>query len=290
MSNENKFEHKGRVIRAEMETSATPQQAWEAWADPGKIAQWFVDRASGEAKSGGTMTWFFDNFGYVLPFKVLDAVPGELFVLKWDPPEGVSGLLEVRITREGGSTLVRLIESGFREDAKWDEEYEGTASGWQMALAILRHYLENYFGHAKQQFLVIRPTAFDYTQLRPYFLDASKLSEWLTTAGSIGNVGDACHLALRDAGKLTGLVLAVTKWEVTLSWEEIGGTLELKGFSMGPQRVLGVRCFSWTKTEGEMKQLERQLGAAVERLATVFPIPATATEAAKAKTPFEGKS
>jgi uncharacterized protein YndB with AHSA1/START domain len=290
MSNENKFEHKGRVIRAEMETSATPQQAWEAWADPEKIAQWFVDRASGEAKSGGTMTWFFDNFGYVLPFKVLDAVPGELFVLKWDPPEGISGLLEVRITREGGSTLVRLIQSGFREDAKWDEEYEGTASGWQMALAILRHYLENYLGHAKKQLLLIRPAAFDYTQLRPYFLDASKLSEWLTTAGSIGNVGDPCHLALRDAGKLTGRVLAVTKREVALSWEEIGGTLDLKGFSMGPQRVLGVRCFSWTKTAGEMKQLESQLGAAVERLASHFPILATATEGAKAKTPLEGKS
>jgi hypothetical protein len=28
------FEHKGRVLRAEIETSATPQQAWEAWADP----------------------------------------------------------------------------------------------------------------------------------------------------------------------------------------------------------------------------------------------------------------
>lgn len=44
------FEHKGRVLRAEIETSATPQQAWEAWADPEKIAHWFVDRATGEAR------------------------------------------------------------------------------------------------------------------------------------------------------------------------------------------------------------------------------------------------
>jgi uncharacterized protein YndB with AHSA1/START domain len=34
------FEHKGRVLRAEIDTSATPQQAWEAWADPEKIAHW----------------------------------------------------------------------------------------------------------------------------------------------------------------------------------------------------------------------------------------------------------
>jgi uncharacterized protein YndB with AHSA1/START domain len=50
------FERKGRMIRAEIATSATPEQAWAAWADPEKIAQWFVDRAEGEAKPGGTMT------------------------------------------------------------------------------------------------------------------------------------------------------------------------------------------------------------------------------------------
>jgi hypothetical protein len=159
-----------------------------------------------------------------------------------------------------------------------------------MALAILRHYLENHFRHAKQQLLVIHPAAFDYTQLRSYFLDASKLSEWLTTEGSIGNVGDACHLALRDAGKLTGRVLALTKWEVTLSWEEIAGTLELKGFSMGPQRLLGARCLSWKKNAAEMKLLENPLGAAVERLASLFPMPAASEEGAKARIPFERKS
>jgi uncharacterized protein YndB with AHSA1/START domain len=289
MSDDKKFDHKGKLIQMEMETSATPQQAWEAWADPGKIAQWFVDRASGEAKPGGTMTWFFDNFGYELPYKVLDAVPGELFVLKWDPPQGDSGILEVRITREGGSTRVRLINSGFHEDAKWNEEYEGVASGWQMSLAILRHYLENHFGRPKQQFLVIRPASFEYAQLRPYFLDGEKLSQWLTTAGTVGEVGDACQLTLRHGGKLTGRVLAVTKWEVALSWQEIEGTLELKGFSMGPHRVVGVRCFSWKRTSSEMKQIEGQLSAAVERLAALFPASKAAAEGAGRKSPFENK-
>jgi uncharacterized protein YndB with AHSA1/START domain len=53
MSFEKTFDHKGKLIRAEMQTSLTPEQAWEAWADPEKIAHWFVDRASGEAKPGG---------------------------------------------------------------------------------------------------------------------------------------------------------------------------------------------------------------------------------------------
>ncbi len=37
MAEEKSFDHKGRMIRDEIETSATPRQAWEAWADPEKI-------------------------------------------------------------------------------------------------------------------------------------------------------------------------------------------------------------------------------------------------------------
>jgi uncharacterized protein YndB with AHSA1/START domain len=281
MTNESKpeqFEHKGRVIRAEIETSATPQQAWEAWADPERIAQWFVDRASGEAKAGGTMTWFFDEFGYVLPYRVVGAEPGKLLVLKWEAPQGgPTGILEVTIERMGGRTLVRLVNSGFREDAAWSEEYEGVVSGWKMSLAILKHYLENHFGLAKAGFLIMRPASFAYEQLHAYFTDPAKLARWLTKSGAIGNVGEACRLELRDrdglAPTLKGRVLADTEREVTVSWEEIGGTLELKGFSMGPQRVVGVRCMSWAADPEKTQLLKQQLGSAVERLAALLPVP-----------------
>ncbi|MGB0035916.1 MAG: SRPBCC domain-containing protein [Candidatus Acidiferrales bacterium] len=290
MADEKKIEHKGRIIRAEIRTSATPQQAWEAWADPEKIAGWFVDRAKGEAKRGGNMTWYFDNFGYELPYKVVDAVPGSLFVLKWEPPQGDPGILEVRIAREGGATVVRLINSGFREDAKWSEEYEGVDSGWRMSLAILKYYLENFFGKRRTMSLIMRPASFEYHQLRDYFLDAGKLSQWLVSGGSIGKVGDACQLVLRDGRKLTGRVLEITKWEVALSWEEIRGTLELKGFSMGPQRVVGIRMMSWKLDAAGTKVMEGPLGAAVERLAALFPASALAQpEGPARKTPFEEK-
>jgi uncharacterized protein YndB with AHSA1/START domain len=291
MTDEKRFEHKGRAIRADIRTSATPQQAWEAWADPEKISGWFVDRASGEGTTGGTMTWFFDSFGYVLPYKVVESIPGQLFVLKWEPRQGNVGILEIQIAREGGETVVRLINSGFREDAQWDEEYEGTVSGWRMALALLKEYLENYFGRGKKTLLIIRPAAFTYQQLREYFVDSSKLAQWLSTSGSIGEAGDPCKLALREVGMLTGRVLAVTGWEVALSWKEIGGTLELKGFAMGPQRLLGVRVMSWALDEAGAKQLEGQLGPSVERLASLFPATAAAAGAGaeQRKESFEKK-
>jgi uncharacterized protein YndB with AHSA1/START domain len=265
------FEHKRRMIRAEIATSATPERAWEAWADPEKIAQWFVDRATGEAKPGGTMTWFFEKFGYVLPNIIVDAVPGKLIVFKWDTPEGIPRILEVRIVREGGATTVRLINSGFREEAAWDEEYEGVNSGWKMALGILKFYLENYFAHAKSAMLIIRPAGVDYEEVLKYFLEAAKLAKWLTTAGSIGKVDERCDLQLRDAGKLTGRVLAITGREATVSWAEIDGVLELKAFSMGPHRVVCLRGYSWGLNAEDMAAIEQKLQRSVERLAALFP-------------------
>jgi uncharacterized protein YndB with AHSA1/START domain len=276
MAEEKKFEHEGALIQAEMETTATPQQAWEAWADAEKIAQWFVDRAMGEAKPGGTMTWFFDYFGLELPYEVVDAVPGKLFVLKWNPPHGDKGILEVRIERHAGVTLVRLINSGFRDDAEWKDEYEGVVSGWKMSLAILKYYLENHFARKKTGSLVMRPASFRYEQLLPYFLEAPKLAKWFARSGAIGKPGDRVHLDLRDAGKLTGRALTITDREVTVSWEEIGGTLELKAFKAGPQRMVGLRTMSWKLDANEMKALESQLTKAVERLAALFPASAAA--------------
>jgi uncharacterized protein YndB with AHSA1/START domain len=273
------FEHKGRMIRAEVNASATPEQAWEAWADPEKIAQWFVDRATGEAKRGGTMTWFFDKFGYVLPYEILDAVPGELIVYKWEPPEGFPGILEVRIAREGGATAVRVIQSGFREGAEWDDEYEGVSSGWKIALGILKFYLENHFARGKTMTFVFRPAKFAYEQVLKYFLEPAKLAEWLTVSGAIGKAGEKCELELRDAGKLTGRVLTITDREVMLSWDEVGGVLELKAFPMGPRRVVGVRVMSWGLNAEEMAQLKKKMSAAVERLAALFPAGAAAGDA-----------
>jgi hypothetical protein len=188
----------------------------------------------------------------------------------------------VRIASEGGETVVRLVNSGFREGAQWNEEYEGVDSGWRMSLSILKEYLEHYFGQAKKTEMVLRPAVFEYSRIRDYFAAAPKLAQWLTAAGQgspsggIGKVGDTCRLALREGGAVTGRVLQITKSEVALSWDEIGGTLELKAFSMGPQRMLGLRMTSWKLDADQLKRAAAQLEPAVARLAAFFPAAAAA--------------
>src|SRR5690606_23746181 len=40
--------HVGRVVRKEIEITADAARVYEAWADPERIATWFVDRAEGD--------------------------------------------------------------------------------------------------------------------------------------------------------------------------------------------------------------------------------------------------
>ena len=273
MSEKKQIEHRGRSIHAEVRITATPQQTWEAWADPEKIAQWFVDRATGEPKVGTTFTWFFDKFQYVMPFEVIEAVPGERFVLRWsDKSSGrPPGIVDVTIAREGGVTVLRLVNSGFQEGAAWEEEYQGTVSGWQTALALLKLYLENYFGKPKTTIMALRPASYRYEQLLPFFTTPEGLGEWLTRSGAVGKPGDRCELVLKDDGSVTGRVLAVTRHEVALSWEETHGALELKGFQMGPAgRMICVRVTSWGLDAARAAEIEQRMGTALERLAAVL--------------------
>ena len=262
--------HERRTIRDEIKTSATPQQAWEAWADPGKISQWFVDRAEGKAEAGADIKWYFDKFNLELPYKVLEAVPGERYAIYWQGPMPPPGILEVIIEREGGETLIRLVQSGFREGAEFNEEYEGVRSGWHNALGILREYVEKYFGEPRATVLVMQPSQFEYAQVARYFREAELLAKWLTTSGAIGDEGEACRLLLRSGAFVTGRVIARTGHEVAVSWPEERATLELKSFSMGPQRVIGIRVLGWRMKAERASEIEKEMAEAVERLAAAL--------------------
>ncbi|MGA2595209.1 MAG: SRPBCC domain-containing protein [Bryobacteraceae bacterium] len=265
-------EIKGRTIRAEIRTSATPQQVWEAWTDPEKLAHWFTDKASGEARPGNTMTWFFDKFNYTIPYQILEALPPERLSMLFHSPAGDPGILEITIEHAGGETVMRLVNSGFRDGAEWDDEFEGTNSGWQMAVAVLQHYLENYFGEPRSSFLAMRPAEFRYEQLGPFFREASGLSRWLAVSATQDADG-RYNLVFHDGSRLNGLILATTRREVALSWPEIRGVLELKAFGLGPgTKVLGVRGCGWSLDPARAAAIETQMAAALERLAAALAL------------------
>ena len=259
-----------RTISCEMRTSAPPEHAFAAWAEPDRIAHWFVDRAFGDVRPGGVMTWVFEKFGYEIPYPVLEVSPPEKLVLGGDVPGGPSFRLEITIAREGGQTVVRLFNSGFRDGAQWDEEYQGVSSGWRMSLAILRHYLEAHYGTPKRSVLVLRPATFDYATVLSWFTDPAKLSRWLTRSGAVGAPGERAELVLQSGATVRGTVLDVTRQEAAVSWDDENLALELKAFSMGPQRMVALRATGWGVSDERMAALEIELDAAVGRLAELI--------------------
>ena len=271
--------HHGRAVRKEIEIDASPEAVWDAWAKPDEIARWFVDRAEGEMAVGATVTWVFERFGYRLPIEVYDAEPGRYLAFGGEVPGRSPALQEVLIRRAGGTTVLRLVNSGFLEGAEWDEEFEGVDSGWELALATLKRYLERYRGRDREHHLALRPAgAFAYEALAPLYTTRAGLESWLAEA-RLGaeplEPGTGVRLELGGGLILDGEVLARSAWEVLLSWPEIDGVLGLKGFRFGEGRAVALALSAWPlpgspadeRRAAATSLLEAAAGRLAERLA-----------------------
>jgi uncharacterized protein YndB with AHSA1/START domain len=239
--------HQGGTVELELRTSATPEQIWNAWADPSRISQWFADSAEGWATKGREVTWIFDEFGYRLPYHVIESMPEECVVFGGQLPGRMPFMLEVTIRRAGGETIVRLVNSGFMVDAdgSFDEEYEGIASGWQLALAMLKYYAEHHYGVDKQQFLLMREAEFDLTRLPFWYTRPELLNRWLTTSALVGAAGERCLLHLQNGPVIDGVVAGITRREAGFIWSSANAMVELKGWSAGPRKLLAIRVTGW---------------------------------------------
>lgn len=256
------------VIRVEGRTAAPAERVWAAWTEPARIAEWFVDSASGEVVEGGTFTWVWEKFGYVVAQRVVEVEAGRRVVLETEA-RGRAQRLEIRIVQEAGETVVRLVHSGFGRDAGWEEEYACTKSGWVLALGLMDHYARRRWAEPRTEVLVLRPARFEYADLLPLYRTEAGLARWLTRAGAPGGVGERHALELRDGSRASGVTIAQTTWESALEWDEARGTLELKAFAAGPgARMLGVRFSGWSLGAEAAAGVERALVPAVERLVT----------------------
>lgn len=266
--------HVGPVVRKEISIDATPEEVWEAWAEPEGIARWFVDRAEGRMEAGATVTWIFETFGYRLPIEVYEAVRGRALVFGGEPPGRPPALQEVHVRQEGGSTVLRLANSGFLED---DEEgFAGVESGWEMALATLKHQLERYPGRSRLHHFAMRPARFEYEDVVPLFTTPEGLGRWLAPGAELSPApaepGSRVKVPASEelpAG-LRGEVLARTPWEVLLSWPELDAVLGLKAFKMGEDRAVALDLSAWPDEGAETgvgEDVRAALDRAVERLA-----------------------
>jgi uncharacterized protein YndB with AHSA1/START domain len=243
-------QHRGRIIETSIRMKTTPMRVWEAWADPQQIANWFVDRAEGEGRAGNTVKWFFDTFGYVMDIPIVESEPGRTFVTAGDDgPDGMPYLMEITIAKDGGDTVMTLVNSGFSEDPKKDETYQGTVSGWAHALTTMKVWLEQFPLRARHHDLVVRTVPHTTAQLRPFYATPEGRARWMPP--------DVPH---------TGTVLCDSGPEVLLSLPGVDGIVALKSFAMGPQRMIGMDLSVWPEAGARPEDAKARLNRALDRL------------------------
>jgi uncharacterized protein YndB with AHSA1/START domain len=146
-----------RIIDLSVEVPGTPEQAWQAIATGPGITAWFVPHQVQERQGGTVRMDFGPGFGEALAR-----------VTAWEPPhrvvfssEGDRALAYEWLVeaRDGGTCLVRLVNSGFGPGADWDADYDGLSSGWRIFLQNLRLHLTHFPGQPARAMIPTRIVA-----------------------------------------------------------------------------------------------------------------------------------
>lgn len=144
-------ESTGRSIETSVRIDAPISAVWKALTCAEELVNWFPNEARIVPGAGGSiwMKWT-DDMQWETPIEAWEP-ERRLGLIYCEPNEHVPLRVCVEYTLEGdgGSTVLRLVHSGFSNDAAWDGLYDGTVRGWDAALATLRVYLEEHRGEAR---------------------------------------------------------------------------------------------------------------------------------------------
>ena len=142
-----------RRVEHEVTVAASPQDAWEAWVDPGRVVNFLGAEARIDLRIGGRYEILFlldapEGQRGAEGCRLLAYLPGEMLAFSWNAPPH---LPEIRllhtwvvVTFRGppeGPTRVRLVQTGFGEGPVWDEDVAYFTAAWGRVLGGLRDYL-----------------------------------------------------------------------------------------------------------------------------------------------------
>ena len=150
-----------RSLQVEVEVPGTPEEVWQAIATGPGISSWFVPTEF-EVKDGKPSAVTL-NFG--------PGMESRSVVTAWDPPRmwaaqgegwggspGIADEWSVE-ARAGGVCIVRIVHSLFASTDDWDNQLEGTESGWPGFFRILRIYLTHFRGQRSAMMQWMAPAA-----------------------------------------------------------------------------------------------------------------------------------
>jgi uncharacterized protein YndB with AHSA1/START domain len=230
-----------RSIEMEIEVPGTPEEVWRAVATGPGISSWYVPHEVEEAEGGQANAYFGAGAEMQVKGRVAAWEPPRRIVFDGgDPDEGLVFEWLVEAT-DGGTCVVRLINSGFGAGGEWDDHYDAMTEGWQLFLFNLRLHLEHFKGRSA-------------TAVLPMASWTGPPEEaWTTLANALGiparpEVGDRVEVTADDAPPLAGTVARVTPTYLALVTDEPApGTAFLAAEGRGDQVQVSV----WMYLYGE---------------------------------------
>jgi uncharacterized protein YndB with AHSA1/START domain len=199
-----------RSIDLSIEVPGRPEEAWEAIATGPGVSSWFIPTEI-EGRTGGEVAMDFGAFGR-----------DTATVTAWDPPHRIvfqgggdrplayEWLVEAR---DGGTCVVRLVNSGFGTGEEWDADYDGMREGWKIFLDNLRLHLTHFRGRAAQTIvptvMVAGPNAAAWSAL----CSAIGVPEALAIGDRLATGGDGVPAL---AGRVVGTVRSAAVSEYLL--------------------------------------------------------------------------
>lgn len=150
--------------RKEAEVDATPEQVWEAVATGPGLDSWLMGRNEVEPREGGAVRT--DLGGFVMESRVTAWEPPKRFAYRGIEAEnGRFVAYEVLIEgRDSGSTLLRLVASGFLPGDDWEAEYEAMTRGGDLYFHTLVQYVTYFTGRTATPITSSGPPVADWTR------------------------------------------------------------------------------------------------------------------------------
>ncbi|MEV4052936.1 SRPBCC domain-containing protein [Amycolatopsis sp. NPDC049688] len=146
------------------EVGATPEQVWEAIATGPGIDSWFMGRNEVEGGTGGTVRGAFG--GYRPEFRISGWEPPEKLAYGSETaPDGRRIAYEFLIEgRDGGSTVIRCVTSGFLPGDDWEDEFEAMTTGGELFFRTLVEYVTCFAGRTATPVTAFGPPVGDWDE------------------------------------------------------------------------------------------------------------------------------
>jgi uncharacterized protein YndB with AHSA1/START domain len=183
----------------EVEVAATPEQVWQAIASGPGFDSWFMGR--NEVQPGADGQWRMSCFGDYTPTHHVTAwEPDKHLEYRSDTADdGRFMAYEFLVEGRGsGSTVLRMVTSGFLPGDDWADEYEAMTKGGALFWHTLATYLQHFAGRTAQPITAFGPPVTDWDRT------------WATLHGQLGLTapaeGDQVRAGLDGVASIDGVV------------------------------------------------------------------------------------